>query len=129
MASRALVLGGGGITGAAWEVGLIAGLAARGVDLTAADLVLGTSAGALAGAQVTSGRPLAELYQDQCAPSEVVVTATMGRALMFRYGLAVFTPGSAARARKRLGRLARASPPLTEAQRAAVIKSRWAGHS
>jgi len=121
MASRALVLGGGGITGAAWEVGLIAGLAARGVDLTAADLVLGTSAGALAGAQVTSGRPLAELYQDQCAPSEVVVTATMGRALMLRYGLAVFTPGSAARARKRLGRLARASPPLTEAERGAVI--------
>jgi NTE family protein len=121
MASRALVLGGGGITGAAWEVGLMAGLAARGVDLTTADLVLGTSAGALAGAQVTSGLPLAELYQAQCAPSEVVVTATMGRALMFRYGLAVFTPGSAARARKRLGRLARASPPLAEAQRRAVI--------
>ena len=63
MASTALVLGGGGITGAAWEVGLIAGLAARGTDLTAADLVLGTSAGALAGAQVTSGLPLAELDQ------------------------------------------------------------------
>jgi len=121
MASRALVLGGGGITGAAWEVGLIAGLAARGVDLTATDLVLGTSAGALAGAQVTSGLPLAELYQAQCAPSEVVVTATMGRALMLRYGLAVFTPGSAARARKRLGRLARASPALAEAERGAVI--------
>jgi len=52
MASTALVLGGGGITGAAWEVGLIAGLAARGADLTAADLVLGTSAGALAGARL-----------------------------------------------------------------------------
>jgi NTE family protein len=45
----------------------------------------------------------------------------MGRALMFRYGLAVFTPGSPARARKRLGRLARASPPLVEAEREAVI--------
>jgi NTE family protein len=121
MASTALVLGGGGITGAAWEVGLIAGLAARGADLTAADLVLGTSAGALAGAQVTSGLPLAELYRAQCTPSEVEVTAAMGRALMFRYGLAVFTPGSPARARKRLGRLARASPPLAEAQRRAVI--------
>ncbi|MBO0816728.1 MAG: patatin-like phospholipase family protein [Actinobacteria bacterium] len=121
MASRALVLGGGGITGAAWEVGLIAGLAARGVDLTAADLVLGTSAGALAGAQVTSGLPLAELYQAQCAPSGVAVAAAMGRALMFRYALAVFTPGSAARARKRLGRLARASPPLAEAERQAVV--------
>src|SRR6516162_11577972 len=121
MASTALVLGGGGITGAAWEVGLIAGLAARGIDLTAADVVLGTSAGALAGAQVTSGLPLAELYQAQCTPSEVAVTATMGRALTLSYGLSVFTPGSAARARKRLGRLARASPPLAEADRRAVL--------
>jgi NTE family protein len=121
VAGKALVLGGGGITGAAWEVGLVAGLAARGLDLTAADVVIGTSAGALAGAQLTSGVPLAELYAAQCAPSEVAVTATMGRLLMLRYGLAVFTPGTAARARRRLGRLARASPPLAEAQRRAVI--------
>jgi NTE family protein len=121
VASRALVLGSGGITGAAWEVGLVAGLAARGLDLTAADLVIGTSAGALAGAQLTSGIPLPELYAAQCAPSPVAVSATMGRALMLRYGLAVFTPGTAARARKRLGRVARASPPLAEAEREAVI--------
>jgi len=121
VASRALVLGGGGITGAAWEVGLLAGLAVHGADLTAADLVVGTSAGALAGAQVTAGLPLPEVYQALCAPSEVAVAATMGRVLMLRYGLAVFTPGSPARARKRLGRLARASPPLAEAQRRAVI--------
>ena len=121
MATRALVLGSGGITGAAWEVGLVAGLAAQGVDLTAADLILGTSAGALAGAQLTSGTPLAELFAAQSAPSQVVVSATMGRALMLRYGLAVFTPGTAARARKRLGRVARRSPPLAEAERRAVI--------
>ena len=108
MATRALVLGSGGITGAAWEVGLVAGLAAQGVDLTAADLILGTSAGALAGAQLTSGTPLAELFAAQSAPSQVVVSATMGRALMLRYGLAVFTPGTAARARKRLGQCRRA---------------------
>jgi NTE family protein len=128
VAGRALVLGGGGIAGAAWEVGLLAGLAPRGVDLAAADLVVGTSAGALAGAQVTSGMPLAELYQAQCAPSEVAVTAIMGRALMFRYALAVFTPGSPARARKRLGRLARASPPLAEAERRAVIAAWLPSH-
>ena len=43
--ARALVLGGGGVTGVAWELGLLAGLAAAGVDLTGADLVVGTSAG------------------------------------------------------------------------------------
>jgi NTE family protein len=121
VASRALVLGSGGITGAAWEVGLVAGLAARGIDLTAADLVLGTSAGSLAGAQLTSGTPLEELYAAQCTAPEVPVAATMGRMLVLRYGLAVFTPGTAARARRRLGRVARASPPLAEADRRAVI--------
>jgi NTE family protein len=128
VAGKALVLGSGGITGAAWEVGLVAGLADGGLDLTAADLVVGTSAGSLAGAQLTSGLPLAEVYQAQCAPPERAVSATMSRALMLRYGLAVFTPGTAARARVRLGRLARASPPLAEADRRAVIGALLPSH-
>ena len=60
--SVALVLGGGGAAGNAWEIGIIAGLAEAGLDLTeAADLVVGTSAGATAAAQVRSGIPAAEL--------------------------------------------------------------------
>jgi NTE family protein len=52
----ALVLGGGGAAGNAWEIGVVAGLAEAGLDLTAAaDLVIGTSAGATAAAQVRSG--------------------------------------------------------------------------
>ena len=59
----ALVLGGGGAAGNAWTIGVIAGLADAGVDLTAAaDLVIGTSAGATTAAQVRSGMPPAELY-------------------------------------------------------------------
>ena len=43
----ALVLGGGGSAGNAWLIGIIAGLAEAGLDMTeAADLVIGTSAGA-----------------------------------------------------------------------------------
>jgi NTE family protein len=58
----ALVLGGGGAAGNAWEIGVIAGLAEAGLDMTeAADLVIGTSAGATAAAQVRSGIPAAEL--------------------------------------------------------------------
>jgi NTE family protein len=58
----ALVLGGGGAAGNAWQIGVIAGLAEAGPDLTeAADLVIGTSAGATAAAQVRSGLPPAEL--------------------------------------------------------------------
>ena len=43
---RALVLGGGGSAGNAWLIGVIAGLSEGGLDVTEADLVIGTSAGA-----------------------------------------------------------------------------------
>ncbi|GAB3882470.1 patatin-like phospholipase family protein [Terrabacter terrigena] len=59
---RALVLAGAGAAGNAWELGLIAGLAAGGVDVTRAELVIGTSAGATVAAQVTSGTSPADLY-------------------------------------------------------------------
>jgi NTE family protein len=61
-ARRALVLAGGGAAGNAWELGLIAGLSGAGVDVTRADLIIGTSAGSTVAAQVTSGTPPAELY-------------------------------------------------------------------
>src|SRR5271154_2707289 len=59
---RALVLAGGGAAGNAWEIGLIAGLSAAGVDVTEADLIIGTSAGSTVAAQITSGTRPAELY-------------------------------------------------------------------
>jgi NTE family protein len=55
MARTALVLGAGGITGVAWQLGVIIGRRQRGDDLTTADLVVGTSAGAVAGALVAAG--------------------------------------------------------------------------
>ena len=55
MASSALVLGAGGITGAAWQLGMIIGLRDRGIDLTTADLIIGTSAGAASGALIAAG--------------------------------------------------------------------------
>ena len=53
----ALVLGGGGSLGNAWIIGVVAGLHEAGVDLTTADLVVGTSAGSTAAAQITGARP------------------------------------------------------------------------
>ena len=65
----ALVLGGGGAAGNAWLIGIIAGLAEAGLDMTeAADLVVGTSAGATAAAQVRSGKPAAELLASVLSP-------------------------------------------------------------
>jgi NTE family protein len=54
---RALVLGGGGSAGNAWVIGVLAGLAEAGLDVTAADLIIGTSSGSTAAAQVTSATP------------------------------------------------------------------------
>lgn len=65
----ALVLGGGGAAGNAWMIGIIAGLAEGGVDLTEADLVIGTSAGADAAARVRSGRTPAELLAAVVTPA------------------------------------------------------------
>src|ERR1700756_4782436 len=65
----ALVLGGGGAAGNAWEIGIIAGLAEAGLDLTeAADLVVGTSSGSTTAAQVRSGMPAAELLASVLSP-------------------------------------------------------------
>jgi NTE family protein len=54
---RALVLGGGGAAGNAWSIGVIAGLLDGGLDVTDADLIIGTSAGSTAAAQITSASP------------------------------------------------------------------------
>ena len=54
--SRALVLGGGGPVGIAWEAGLLAGLAEGGVAAADADFITGTSAGSVVGALIAMGR-------------------------------------------------------------------------
>jgi NTE family protein len=58
---RALVLGGGGSTGNAWLIGVVAGLFDAGLDVTSADLTIGTSAGATAAAQMAGAAPTALL--------------------------------------------------------------------
>lgn len=61
---RALILGGGGPVGEAWESGVIAGLAERGVDLSRTDRIIGTSAGAIVGARLAAGMTAAHLTEE-----------------------------------------------------------------
>ena len=56
--TRALICGGGGSVGTAWETGWFAGLQQQGVWLNDADLILGTSAGAGVGVQVACGHDM-----------------------------------------------------------------------
>ncbi len=52
-----MVLGGGGSTGNAWLIGVVAGLFDAGLDVTTADLTIGTSAGSTAAAQIAGATP------------------------------------------------------------------------
>jgi NTE family protein len=72
---RALVLGGGGSTGNAWLIGVIAGLFDAGLDVTTADLTIGTSAGSTAAAQI-AGAPPAELL------AAILAAAPEGRTIL-----------------------------------------------
>ena len=124
MTRTALVLGGGGITGVAWELGLLKGLADAGVDLTTADLVVGTSAGSVVGAQVTTGRSIDELYAGQLEPPDREIGATLSRFTMLRLLPPLLIPGSGRRKRSRIGAMSmRAHPPGGE-ERIEVIRSR-----
>ncbi|QYF74473.1 patatin-like phospholipase family protein [Cryobacterium sp. PAMC25264] len=57
LSGTALVLGGGGSTGNAWLIGVIAALTEAGMDVSRADLVVGTSAGSTAAAQISGASP------------------------------------------------------------------------
>lgn len=59
--TSAVVLGGGGIAGVAWEAGILLGLQQAGIDLSAADIVVGTSAGSIVGSYLASGTDLSAL--------------------------------------------------------------------
>jgi NTE family protein len=125
----ALVLGGGGITGIAWEIGLLAGLAEAGVDLSGADLVVGTSAGSVVGAQVTCGAELETLYQRQLEPATAEKAARLNRATLARFAWAMLrSRGKDVEFRRRIGALALAAQKAgltpSEQERLDVIGSR-----
>lgn len=74
---RALVLGGGGSTGNAWLIGVIAGLFDAGLDVTAPDVTIGTSAGSTAAAQIAGATPT-ELLADILAAAREHRTGQVG---------------------------------------------------
>ncbi|WP_431781252.1 patatin-like phospholipase family protein [Streptomyces chumphonensis] len=150
MGRTALVLGGGGMTGIGWETGLLAGLAEAGCDVSDADVVIGTSAGSLVGAQITSGLcTLDELYarqlgsarprpqpgaQGHSAPASRAQAsardggqrhaARVGPVTLGRFALAFRRSRSAADLGVRLGRIALAAPTHDVADQRTVIGKR-----
>jgi NTE family protein len=130
---RALVLGGGGLSGIAWETGLLAGLAAGGADVTAADYLLGTSAGATVAAQLGSGLPLADLFDRQTVPAlqSAELTPDIGRVieLMQSWEELPLEYPDPAELRREVGQRALGVETVPEAERLAVIAGRLPRHS
>ncbi|MFF4849047.1 patatin-like phospholipase family protein [Streptomyces sp. NPDC001194] len=126
----ALVLGGGGLTGVGWEAGILYGLARAGVDLTAADLVVGTSAGSVVGAQLTSGLlSPQELYERQLGDPAGEVAARLGTGLIARYAVAMVRSRDPEAYRRRVGALALAADTGEEAERRKVLEARLVSHA
>ncbi|MET8503035.1 patatin-like phospholipase family protein [Streptomyces sp. NPDC004787] len=121
----ALVLGAGGLTGAAWEIGILRGLAEAGVDPGTADLVVGSSAGAVVGAQLTAGgRTLDELYESQFAEAADELPARLGPGQILRYALAVLGSRTPEAYGRKLGRLATAARTVAPEARRKVVAAR-----
>ncbi|MEV5122486.1 patatin-like phospholipase family protein [Streptomyces decoyicus] len=125
MAGTALVLGGGGLTGIGWEIGVLAGLAEAGLDLADADVVIGTSAGSIVGAHLTSRHiGLDEMYERQLAVPENRSAARMGPAALARFAAIALRSRDTVSFGVRMGRLALAARTVTEAeQRTAIART------
>lgn len=129
-AGTALVLGGGGATGVAWEIGILAGLADAGVDVTDAETLVGTSAGSVVAAGLATGQPLEQLFDEQVGPVMVELRSRIGPVTVLRLFGHTLRPGSVERQRARLGRAAsRLVGPdverIDEALNALAIPEKW----
>jgi NTE family protein len=124
---RALVLGGGGALARAWEIGLLSGLAAKGLDLVGtADIVIGTSAGAIVAACRLTGADYEDLYRNQLngpAPS----TGRMSLGLALHLGWLMIRHRDPARYRLAVGRFASTVTTMSATQRRDEIASRLPG--
>ncbi|RSM77325.1 patatin [Kibdelosporangium aridum] len=131
MTKHALVLGGGGVAGIAWMTGVLAGLAEAGMDVSGADLVVGTSAGSTVAAQLGGGLSLDELYARQVDPALQNKEIDPGVDLeSYVANLAEVLDGvtSDVEIRRRIGAVALTADTVSEAERRAVIASRLPSH-
>ena len=128
--THALVLAGGGVTGVAWETGVLLGLRDAGHDFIGnLDLVVGTSAGSTVGAQILSGTDLADLYASQIAENHNEISPQLDLdALATIFGEMALGGTTTDEQRIRIGELALASTTVDEATRRAVIEKRLPSH-
>lgn len=124
----ALVLSGGGTSGVAWQAGLLKGLRDAGIDPTRADLIVGTSAGAVVGASLASGEDIDRLYARQLIAPPAAPTRDLSALIRARE---LQRPGDSqtasmdAAALIRLGEMALRAPTESEESRLATVRSTY----
>ncbi|MFI9122865.1 patatin-like phospholipase family protein [Streptomyces bikiniensis] len=119
----ALVLGAGGTVGAAWETGVLRGLLDAGLDVTGADLVVGSSAGAVVGARLGAAGPDA-LYERELGGEDTEPAARLGVPALLRYAVAVLRSRTPEEYGRRIGRLALGARTVDEAARRETVVRR-----
>ncbi|MGI8329872.1 patatin-like phospholipase family protein [Actinomadura scrupuli] len=128
---RALVLGGGGIAGIAWEAGLVVGLQGAGVDLTDADLIVGTSAGSVVGSMIAMGVDLPLAIDDLAGRAETAAAPPPPvdfSTVLSAFGVLFDTSLDPQEARARVGAMALEAPVADAAGRLREIGDRLPGH-
>lgn len=123
--SRAVVLGGGGITGIAWEIGVLVGLLDAGVALRRADAVIGTSAGAFVGVALASGHDMGRLFAAQAEPKDSEISATASPETMTAWYQAFATGSDPQSVGAAFGDIAKADPePVPTSLRRTAVEGR-----
>jgi NTE family protein len=131
--SRGVVLGGGGIAGVAWEAGIVIGLRRAGVDLSSADVIVGTSAGSIVGSHVAFGTDLQVLTAMTPGPAGADAAAVAAVSLEVVLGTLAPLFDQAldpAEARRRVGAVARAAggdeqPFIAQIASLLPVADRW----
>lgn len=119
---RVLVLGGGGVIGTAWMAGLAAGLRRNGVELADADLIIGTSAGAIVGAMLATNRDLDQLavLPEELHDDSSQIRPDFRRLRTIR-GVLADTSLDDAAARRKVAELVRDAPTASAASQVAIM--------
>jgi NTE family protein len=135
MTIRALVLGGGGVAGIAWETGILMGIAdecpAAADALRNSDVLLGTSAGSTVAAQLGSDSSLTELFERQVSHESAEIDPGVEIDDIAELFLAALSDPNATltQRRQRIGDVALATDTVAEPVRRAVIAQRLPSHA
>ncbi|MGA8331435.1 MAG: patatin-like phospholipase family protein, partial [Mycobacterium sp.] len=134
-ARRALVLGGGGVAGIAWQTGILLGIAdessVAAQALLNSDVLLGTSAGSTVAAQISSGLSLADLFAQQVAEESAEIDPGVAIDAVTDLFLAALSDPDAtvSQKRKRIAAVALKTDTMPEELRRNVIAQRLPSHA